>query len=162
VRVEVHKRERTLHALCEGGGERRLRVALGREPEGPKRRADDQSTPEGDYRIAGPARRSRFHLFLPIDYPSQVDADAARAAGTLSASDHRRILEAHRRGVPPPGDTPLGGRIGFHGEGARWEGTSRHLDWTYGCVALSDADIDFLAARLQIGTPVTILPAAPR
>jgi hypothetical protein len=69
---------------------------VAREPEGPKRGAVDWRTPEGEYRIAGPARRSRFHLFLPIDYPSAADADAARRAGTLSASDHRSILDAHR------------------------------------------------------------------
>jgi murein L,D-transpeptidase YafK len=58
----------------------------------------------------------------------------------------------------PPADTALGGHLGFHGEGRRWRGDSRYLDWTYGCIALSDADVDFVAARSAIGTPVWIEP----
>jgi murein L,D-transpeptidase YafK len=161
LRIEVHKREHRLHAFCEGGAVVGMPVALGREPEGPKRVAGDHRTPEGLYHIAGRAERSRFHRFLPIDYPSAADADTALAAGIISSSDHRRILWAHDRGTLPPGDTPLGGELGFHGEGERWEGTSSHIDWTYGCIALGDDDIDFVAARVERGTPVLILPGAP-
>jgi hypothetical protein len=154
--LEVHKDARTLVARCEGGAVETFRVALGREPAGAKRAAGDLRTPEGDYRIAGPARASRFHLFIPIDYPSAADADAARAQGRLSASDHARILAAHERGELPPEDTPLGGRLGFHGEGERWRGDSADLDWTYGCLALDDRSIEFLAERAPPGTPVRI------
>jgi hypothetical protein len=68
-------------------------------------------------------------------------------------------VEAHDRGAVPPFDTPLGGDIGFHGEGQRWKGESRDLDWTFGCIALTDADLDFLLARAPAGTPVAILGA---
>jgi len=155
----VHKGERRLWAECEGGAVVELAVALGRAPVGHKLRAGDQRTPEGAYRIAGPAVRSRFHRFVPIDYPSQADADAALTERRISRADHARIAAAHRSGVPPPADTPLGGEIGLHGEGARWRGESRALDWTYGCIALTDADLDFLIARLRTGTPLSILPA---
>jgi murein L,D-transpeptidase YafK len=156
-RIVVHKGERRLWASCAGGAVVELPVALGRAPEGAKRAAGDQRTPEGDYRVVGPARRSRFHRFLPIDYPSRADAERAFAEGRLSRRDHDRILAAHQRGIPPPDDTPLGGHIGFHGEGARWRGESRTLDWTEGCIALSDSDLDFVIARSGVGTVVTIL-----
>jgi murein L,D-transpeptidase YafK len=155
----VHKGERRLFAECEGGMVVPLRIALGRDPLGHKHRAGDQRTPEGDYRIVGPTRRSRFHRFVPIDYPSRADADAALAERRLSPADHARILAAHRRGVMPPSDTPLGGEIGLHGEGARWRGESRELDWTLGCIALTDGDLDFLIARVRPGTPISILGA---
>jgi murein L,D-transpeptidase YafK len=158
LRIEVHKREHRLHAFCEGGAVIGMPVALGREPEGPKRVAGDHRTPEGLYRIAGPPERSRFHRFIPFDYPSVADADTALAAGIISVSDHRRILRAHDRGALPPEDTPLGGELGFHGEGERWRGDSKQLDWTFGCIALADRDLDFVVARVKRGTPVAILP----
>jgi len=157
-RIEVRKGERRLRAHCEGGAVVELVVALGRDDTGPKLRAGDWRTPEGRYRIAGPARPSRFHLFLPIDYPSVEDAERALAEGRLSRADHRRILDAHARGARPPADTALGGDLGFHGEGERWRGDSLHLDWTYGCVALSDPDLDFLVERVD---PETIVEIAP-
>jgi murein L,D-transpeptidase YafK len=156
----IHKGERRLWAHCEGGAVVTLPVALGRGLAGPKRSQGDQRTPEGDYRLLGAAKSSRFHRFVAIDYPSPRDADRALAEAQISETDHARILDAHRRGVLPPSDTPLGGDIGFHGEGKRWRGESRDLDWTFGCIALRDVDVDFLIARAPSGTPVAILGAA--
>lgn len=156
--IEVRKSERRLEAGCEGGARVDWTVALGRRPEGPKRAEGDLRTPEGTYRISGPARRSRFHRFLPIDYPSRADAERARAEGRLAPDELARIVAASERGHPPPADTPLGGHLGFHGEGPRWRGDSAHLDWTYGCIAMPDGRIDFLSERALPGTPVRILP----
>lgn len=147
-----------LRVVCKQGAERRLKVALGRDPTGPKLEAGDQRTPEGLYRIAAPPRPSRFHRFVLIDYPSPRDADRALEAGRIGEADHARILGAHAQGELPPQDTPLGGGLGLHGEGKRWNGQSTHLDWTYGCVALSDTDIDFIAERAPPGTLVVIRP----
>lgn len=159
LQIEVSKRERRLRARCEGGGVVEMRVAVGRGSNGDKREAGDSRTPEGHYRISGPPRPSRrFYRFVPIDYPSLADAATARAEGRLSESDYRRIAAAHGLGEPPPADTALGGQLGFHGEGKRWRGDSRHLDWTYGCIGLADADVDFIAARSAVGTPVVIAP----
>jgi murein L,D-transpeptidase YafK len=135
-----------------------MTVALGRDTDGPKRNAGDARTPEGYYRISGPPRPSRFYRFVPIDYPSMADAATARADGRLSEADYRRIAAAHGLGKPPPADTALGGHFGFHGEGKRWRGDSRYLDWTNGCIGLTDADVDFIAERTAIGTQVMIAP----
>lgn len=135
-----------------------MTAALGREPLGPKLAGGDLRTPEGRYRISGGPEPSRFHAFVPIDYPSVADADRALAEGRIDARDHARIVAAHDRGVTPPEDTPLGGGIGLHGEGARWAGDSQHLDWTLGCIAVTDADLDFLIAHIEPGVPVDILP----
>jgi hypothetical protein len=157
-RIEVIKSRRLLRAHCEGGRIVEMTAALGRETGGAKLLAGDTRTPEGRYRVSGPPRSSRFHLFVPIDYPSVDDARAARADGRISDMAYEQIAAAHARGEAPPGDTPLGGNLGFHGEGERWRGDSIDLDWTNGCVGLSDADIDFLAARIEVGTPVAISP----
>lgn len=159
VRIDVRKDERALHAHCEGGAVVVLPAAFGREPQGRKRRVGDLRTPEGLYHVAQAGRGSRFHRFIPLDYPSRADADAALAVGALSIADHRRVHEAHARGELPPSDTPLGGAIGIHGEGDGWRGFSRRLNWTEGCIALSDEDVDFLAARVAPGTPVWIAPS---
>jgi len=155
-RVEVHKSDRTLLAHCLGGGRLAFPIALSREP-GPKRARGDQRTPEGAYRIAAPARPSRFHRFVPIDYPSLADAEAALAEGRITASERDAIALAHREGRLPPQDTALGGHLGFHGEGSRWRG-DLDLDWTEGCFALADEAIEVLGARAPPGTPVRILP----
>ncbi|HEX5066135.1 MAG TPA: L,D-transpeptidase [Myxococcota bacterium] len=156
--IEVRKSRRELVAYCEGGAELRMTAAMGREPRGHKLGAGDQRTPEGSYRVSGTLEANRFYGFIPLDYPSQADADAALAEGRISRRDYARIRRAHARGITPPDDTPLGGDIGIHGEGLRWAGDSQHLDWTYGCVAVTDADLDFLAERLEVGVEVVILP----
>jgi murein L,D-transpeptidase YafK len=158
VAIIVRRSERHLRANCEGGAVIELPVALGRSNEGPKRRAGDSRTPEGRYQISGRPRASRFHLFIPIDYPSLDDAELARSEGRVSDADYHRIVDAHARGRQPPADTALGGYLGLHGEGRRWRGDSLYFDWTYGCIGLADADIDFLAARSEPGTPVWIEP----
>jgi murein L,D-transpeptidase YafK len=158
VRIEVSKSQRLLRAWCARGAEVAMTAALGRDPVGPKREAGDVRTPEGHYRISGEPQPSRFHAFVPIDYPSVADADLALAEGRIGLRDHRRIVRAHQRGVPPPGDTPLGGEIGLHGEGTRWAGDSEHLDWTLGCIAVTDDELDFLIARTGPGVPVDIVP----
>lgn len=158
VQIEIHKRERSLRAVCGGGAVRSFVVALGREPVGPKLRGGDMRTPEGSYRVAEPPRASPYHLFIPLDYPSRADADAALAGGVISRAEHARILAALDAGRLPPQDTALGGLIGIHGEGERWRGDSAYFDWTNGCVALSDVDVSFLAERVAPGTPVLILP----
>jgi murein L,D-transpeptidase YafK len=156
--IEVRKRERRLVARCDPGPAVVMKVALGREPVGAKTSRGDHRTPEGSYVVSGPAKPNRFHRFIPIDYPSRRDADAALATGAISATEHARILARRTHDRPPPQDTALGGGIGLHGEGPRWQGESAAVDWTFGCIAVSDREIDFLAQRVKVGTPVWILP----
>jgi len=158
VAISVSKRERRLRVQCEGGSLVEMAVALGRGEGGPKRQMGDARTPEGHYRLSGPARASRFHRFIPFDYPSVSDAATAHTEGRLADGDYRRIEAAHANGEVPPADTALGGHLGIHGEGERWRGDSRLLDWTLGCIGLADADVDFIAARSAVGTPVEIFP----
>jgi murein L,D-transpeptidase YafK len=156
--IQVHKQERLVVARCERGPAIVMRAALGRQPLGPKSSRGDQRTPEGSYSVSGPAEPSRFHRFIPIDYPSPHDADAALAQGAIGAAEHARIVARRPYDRPPPQDTALGGWLGLHGEGPRWQGESAGLDWTFGCVAVRDHEIEFLADRVTLGTPVRISP----
>jgi L,D-transpeptidase catalytic domain len=117
-------------------------IDLGLQGTSAKIRSGDEATPEGRYRITeirGPGQ-TRFHRALMIDYPN--DTDRAR---------FRRLRRAGR--VRKNED--IGGLIEIHGQGGREQ------DWTQGCVALSDGDIDDLAARVAVGTPVTIVGTIP-
>jgi murein L,D-transpeptidase YafK len=155
-RIEVSKSQRSLTVRCVGGGTLTFPIALSRE-RGPKRVANDERMPEGAYRIAGPPRTSRFHVFIPIDYPSRADADRGLKEGLITKDEHAAIAHAHREGRLPPQDTPLGGVLGIHGEGTRWRGDLA-LNWTTGCIAVSDPAISQLSRLARPGTPVQITP----
>lgn len=155
-RLEVRKKERALLATCVGGGTVRFPIALSRV-RGAKRVRGDDKMPEGSYRIAGPPRKSRFHIFIPFDYPSKADADRGLAEGVIEKDVHAAIAHAHAKRRMPPQDTPLGGALGIHGEGPRWRG-DLDLNWTQGCVAVSDAAIEHLARTVRPGTPLAIVP----
>jgi murein L,D-transpeptidase YafK len=155
-RLHVRKSERALTVHCAGGGSLTFPIALSRA-RGAKRAVGDQRMPEGEYRISGPPRTSRFHVFIPFDYPSRADADRALAEKRIDAATHAAIARAHAKRRMPPQDTPLGGALGLHGEGVRWRGDLK-LNWTEGCVAVTDAAIEQIARMVKPGTPIRIDP----
>ena len=112
---------------------RTYRIALGREPAGPKERAGDGRTPEGRYSIDRRNPKSGYHRSLHISYPNEADRERARAAG-----------------VDPGGD------IMIHGlpNGA----ASREGDWTQGCIAVTDAEIEEIWDLVCDGTSIEIYP----
>lgn len=151
MRIVVCKSARTLWVWRHGECLLRTRIFLGRAADaGPKSREGDGRTPEGDYYICTKNARSRYHLSLGISYPSPKDA----AGGAVSPDALETIRDAWAQGLRPPWDTPLGGYIMLHG--AHPQGKTG--DWTEGCVALSDPEMDRLFQLAEIGTPVTILP----
>jgi murein L,D-transpeptidase YafK len=114
------------------------RIALGRNPVGPKTREGDGRTPEGDYVLDWRNPDSRFHRSIHISYPSAADAVAAE-----------------RRGVSPGGD------IMIHGLGrkrARFGASHALWDWTEGCIAVTDTEMDQIWRRVANGTPIEIRP----
>lgn len=141
-------------------GEQPLRVfrniAIGRYGAATDKRLDDNQTPLGRYRITHITTDTRYHLFMGIDYPNAMDARRGLAAGLIDRATYRAILAAIRAGRAPPQHTPLGGHLGIHGIG---EGDPRiHADfnWTNGCIALTNAQIDELADWAEPGMTVVI------
>ena len=129
--LHVYKAQRRLDLLRDGRVIATYRIVLGGAPVGHKRQQGDQRTPEGDYRITYRNERSRFHLSLRISYPNEADRRQAVA-----------------RGVDPGGDimihgaTPPGSRV----------------DWTEGCIAVTNAEMDAIWQRVPAGTPIRIAP----
>jgi murein L,D-transpeptidase YafK len=111
-------------------------IAIGRGGIEPKQRQGDHKTPEGLYVIDRHKRDSRFHHALHVSYPSDADRERAR-----------------RLGADPGGD------IMIHGiqNGLGWLGSlQRSVDWTDGCIAVTDAEINEIYAAVPDGTPVEI------
>jgi murein L,D-transpeptidase YafK len=131
--VIVNKSERKLRLLRDGAVIATFPVGLGSNPQGDKIQEGDGRTPEGTYVLDGRNLQSHYHLSIHISYPN--DADWAQAAA---------------RGVSPGGD------IFIHG--TPWLDYVAGVDWTNGCIAVSNADMDAIWAIVPDGTPITILP----
>ena len=151
--IEIWKAQRKLE-LREGDTViRDFRVALGQEPRFGKEHQGDGRTPVGRYYVSDKKADSRFHRFLGISYPNIDDAERGYRSGLITATQWADIFFANLRGDTPRADTSLGGRVGIHGYGGR---PYVPVDWTEGCIALSDDDIEFLYARAPVGTPIII------
>jgi murein L,D-transpeptidase YafK len=131
--VVVDKSDRQLQLLRDGAVVATFPVALGFAPDGHKTQQGDGRTPEGRYVLDWRNPKSRFYLSLHVSYPNA--ADKAQAAA---------------RGVSPGGD------IFIHG--TPWLATVTGWDWTLGCIAVSNVDMDAIWASVADGTPIEIRP----
>jgi lipoprotein-anchoring transpeptidase ErfK/SrfK len=147
----AEKSRRTLTVFSDGRPVRTYRIALGSKPVGPKAREGDGRTPEGTFYVCGKNSESRFHRSLGLSYPSTEDAERGVRDKLISKREQRAIVDAVRHYRQPPWNTRLGGEIMIHGGGA-------NRDWTQGCVALGDSDIDELFPLVPLGTKVEIRP----
>lgn len=149
--IRIYKADRRLELLGDGKIMLRCPCALGGAPTGDKIREGDLKTPEGSFYVCTRNDRSKFHLFLGLSYPGEDDAARGLKDGLVTPPQAEAIRSAQRRRTRPPWHTPLGGMIGIHGYGTAW-------DWTLGCVALADGDIERLWAFCPLGTDVKIFP----
>jgi murein L,D-transpeptidase YafK len=131
--LEVRKATREMDLIDQGRVVKTYRIALGANPIGHKQRAGDQRTPEGFYAIDYRNPRSQFHKSMHISYPNAADR---------SSAEHR-------------GDNP-GGTVMIHGTG-KLPASVRENDWTDGCIAVTNREIDELWAALPKDRPVPIL-----
>jgi len=138
-RVVVEKSKRKLYLVRNGEKFREYPILLGAMPRGPKVQAGDLRTPEGVYTLDWRNPKSRFYKAIHISYPSQSDRERAQ-----------------EKGVDP------GGMVMIHGE--HYEPAMRRVlrrkpkDWTEGCIALNNEDIDELWHTVPVGTPIEIKP----
>lgn len=139
----VDKEERVLGVYRHGVRAKTYSVVLGREP-GRKLYEGDRRTPSGVYEIVKKRPHRRFHRFLDIDYPNREDLALYRAS--LAEGE---IPRSGRRPVSP------GGLLGIHGSEEE-ELTRVGVNWTYGCVALSNADVTEIYDEVDEGTVVVI------
>jgi tetratricopeptide (TPR) repeat protein len=137
-RILIEKKERRLTLISKGEVLKTYKIALGGNPNGAKERHGDNKTPEGNYVIDSRNRDSRYHLSLHISYPNKRDRKRAKELG-----------------VSPGGD------IMIHGikNGFSWVGDAHsEVDWTKGCIAVTDEEIEEIEKLAPNGTVVEIRP----
>ena len=137
-KILIEKRKRKLTLISRDKVLKSYKIALGGNPDGPKERLGDNKTPEGTYIIDSRIKDSRYHLALHISYPSEKDKKRAK-----------------ERGVSP------GGNIMIHGlkNGFSWIGDFHtESDWTKGCIAVTDEEIEAIDKLVPNGTLVEIKP----
>jgi murein L,D-transpeptidase YafK len=130
--IQVHKSSRKMYLFHNDQVLKTYDIALGFEPNGHKQFEGDGKTPEGQYFISHKNPDSQYHLSLGISYPNEADIAFAEAAGK-----------------------PPGGDIFIHG--APNTRVSKR-DWTLGCIALTDKEMERVYSMVKPGTPIIILP----
>ena len=137
-KILIEKSARRMTLISQGEVVKTYKVALGGNPIGPKERHGDNKTPEGTYVIDARNRNSQYHLSLHISYPNERDKKRAKELG-----------------VSPGGDIMIHGiKNGFSSVGNAHAG----IDWTKGCIAVSDEEIEEIEAAAPNGTVVEIRP----
>lgn len=147
-KIEVKKGEQTVDILN--------KIAIGRGGAGLKSHRGDNITPHGNYRIGWIGQKSMFRRFFGLTYPSVEDAEIALRNGIIDNQTFNRIAYAHQFKQIPPQNTPLGGQIGIHGLGSADLRVHENFDWTHGCIALTNGQIDQLSQWVNPGTVVRI------
>ena len=135
-RILVLKGERLLKVYSKDELIKIYKISLGREPIGAKQFEGDNKTPEGKYTINDKNSNSGYHLNLGVSYPSAAN-----------------IQFAKEKGKSP------GGLIKIHGlkNGLAYIGKfQRFVDWTHGCIAVTNKEIEELYHNIKIGTPIEI------
>lgn len=155
--LSVDTASKTLHVMA---GQHPIesfdRIAIGRRGASHDKARGDDKTPLGEYRIGWINERSRFHRFFGFTYPNLHIARRAFARGLIGGDTLEEIMAAHLDHAVPPQGTPLGGRIGIHGLGNADPTVHELFDWTHGCVALTNRQVDRLAQWVKKGTLVVI------
>lgn len=137
-KILIEKKERRLTLISRGGVLKTYKIALGGNPNGPKERRGDNKTPEGTYIIDSRNKDSRYHLSLHISYPNERDRQRAKELGVSPGGDI--MIHGLRNGFSWVGD--------FHAE----------VDWTKGCIAVTDEEIEEIEKLAPNGTIVEITP----
>ncbi|MCF1708172.1 L,D-transpeptidase family protein [Tabrizicola sp. J26] len=132
-RIEVHKGDRRMYLLHNSEILEIYDISLGFQPVGHKQFEGDGKTPEGSYRISYKNPRSRYHLSLGVSYPDENDYNYAKS-----------------QGKEPGGDIMIHGYTGYKG---KYKG-----DWTAGCIAVTNKEIERIYSMVKPGTPILIMP----
>lgn len=131
-------------------------VAFGAAGVKEKHKQGDHVTPRGRYTVGWISKQSKFHYFIGLNYPSVQDAERGVQNGVITQVTYSHIRDSHRGGHTPPQTTPLGGFIGIHGVGKGSLEIHRMANWTEGCIALENQQIERLVELVSPGIEVVI------
>ena len=161
-RVVVWKGRRELQVWSGQTLVKTYRVALGTAPVGHKVQQGDGRTPEGEFFICTRnADTSSFHIFLGLSYPALPDAKRGLEARAITEREFQAIRARLASRSAPLWRTRLGGWVGIHGgTGERFankqSAARKSPDWTAGCIALTNRQIEEVYAATRLGTPVSV------
>lgn len=148
LQLEVKQDNRTIAIM--------YNISIGQNGAGTKTHKGDDITPLGTYKIGWVNNKSRFHKFYGFDYPSVNNARAALLSGLLTKEEYKQNITAHKNNMPPSQQTTIGGNIGIHGLGAADKRIHNLFNWTNGCIALTNQQIDRLSRWVGKGTMVKV------
>jgi len=131
-------------------------IAIGRFGTTADKRRLDGKTQLGEFHISLIKNTSTYHRFFGIDYPQLDQAERALEQGELPPDEFKAIHSAVRAHRVPPQNTALGGHLGIHGIGAGDPKIHTSYNWTKGCIALTNSQIDELAQWVRLGIRVVI------
>lgn len=157
--IEILKSKRLLLIKQGDRVARRFKAATGNGGVGEKRIRGDNKTPVGIYHITGFNEGSAFDIFMRLNYPNLKDGFFGLQRALITREEFDHIVDAQRRDALPPQNTPLGGAIGIHGIGEETVDRVKihqNIDWTKGCIALTNREIRELRNFVDIGTLVVI------
>ena len=160
IELVIDRSEHKLIVKKDGSTLRTFKVALGSGGRKAKLQQGDHKTPKGSYQISKIRDSSRFHMFLQINYPNMKDAGRALKNHVITRKQYQDILDAHSYGRLPPQNTALGGSIGIHGIGHETKDKieiHQIADWTQGCIALRNDEVEELSRFIHVGTTVSII-----
>jgi murein L,D-transpeptidase YafK len=150
--------ERLYLAVMRGDTELQVfdNIAIGSNGAARSRVRGDETTPLGEFTITDIRPSKRFELFMEINYPNREHTERAFLEERISAEEYNTLLVDLDQGNPPPQDTSLGGFLGIHGLG--WSSPEIHkaVNWTDGCIALTNEQLDELADWVSVGTRVVV------
>ncbi len=131
-------------------------VAIGRFGTTWTKMTKDDKTPLGKFKVGWVNEKSRYYRFYGLNYPNLDTAKRALDENRIDEDTWLSILEAKNMGKTPPQDTPLGGHIGIHGIGRGDQEIHHEYNWTNGCIALTNEQIDQLDKWIKPGILVNI------
>jgi hypothetical protein len=131
-------------------------IAIGRGGASRERFLGDYRTPLGEFRIAAVKDPAYYRRFFIIDYPNLERAQVALERNEIDEQTFEAIRRASSNGRLPPQNTPLGGNLGIHGLGPADRRVHELFNWTRGCVAVTNEQIDELSRWIRVGTRVVI------
>jgi len=160
IELVIDRSEHSLQVQKNGATLKTFKVAFGNGGRKAKLRQGDHRTPLGTYRIRVIRSSDSFHLFVQLNYPNVKDAIRGLDNNVITKAQYNAILDAHIESRLPPQNTALGGQIGIHGIGNETEEKIEihdFIDWTKGCIAMRNHEIEELSRFIEIGTRVRIV-----
>jgi murein L,D-transpeptidase YafK len=131
-------------------------IAIGSSGPSLSKHRGDGTTPLGEFTITEIRRSERFRLFMALNYPNLEHTERAFQEHRIDAKEYKQLRYDLDRGRPPSQNTSLGGQLGIHGVGRGDLKVHESVNWTEGCIAVTNEQLTELAKYVAVGTRVVV------